>query len=316
MNNGDVILPMVFVENVFPHLARFLDEGCDVAIVTLIDVEGSSPRPVGSMLGVASDGRSVGMITGGCAEKAIIAEALQCLQNRENKIVRYGAGSPYLDVVLPCGSGIDLLFSTNDSADIIRDAATLHADRRSAIMTVDRVSRMSKILDAAPDRRAPNEYIMKYDPDYRILAFGEGANLIALCSVAQQAGYEITAFSPDADALEFLAGANIAGRPIHREADFTALEIDRFTAVVTLFHEHEWEAPILHAALNAETAYIGALGSRQTHQQRLDALASMQVTQRSPSEIHGPIGLDIGAANPNEIAVSILAEIVRHRRGQ
>ena len=77
--------------------------GHKIALATLINAEGSSPRPVGSQIGVADDGRSVGMITGGCAEKAIIAEAVRCIENVENKIVRYGKGSPYLDVVLPCG---------------------------------------------------------------------------------------------------------------------------------------------------------------------------------------------------------------------
>ncbi len=305
---------MVFVENVFGQLARFVDEGCRIAVVTLVHVDGSSPRPVGAMIGVASDGRSAGMITGGCAEKAIVEEALQCMKARENKIVRYGAGSPYLDVVLPCGSGIDLLFNTKDAAAVVEGVSALHGERRTAFMTIDLETMTSQISDSAPETQSPNAFVTKYDPDYRILAFGEGANLIAFCTIARQAGFDVTAFSPDADALEFLSGANIAGRPIHREADFDALEIDKFTAVVTLFHEHEWEAPILHAALNADTDYIGALGSRQTHQLRLDALAALPPTRQAPSAIHGPVGLDIGASNPNEIALSILAEIVKRRR--
>lgn len=304
---------MTFVENVFPSLARFLDDGCDVATATLINVDGSSPRPVGSMIGVASDGRAVGMITGGCAEKAIIAETLQCLGKHENKIVRYGAGSPYLDVVLPCGAGIDLFIDGKNAAAISRDCSALHVQREPAYMSIDRPSLTAHIADKAPMASAQT-FITKLDPDYRIFAFGEGANLISFCSLAAHAGYDVTAHSPDDDALAYLSGMNIAGRPVHRDADFSALEIDRFTAFVTLFHEHEWEAPILRAALNAETDYIGALGSRRTHQQRLDTLASMPTTRRPPSDIHGPVGLNIGAADPNEIAVSILAEITRHRR--
>lgn len=305
---------MVFVENVFPGLARFVDEGCTVAAATLIHVDGSSPRPVGAMIGVASDGRAVGMITGGCAEKAIITEALECLRTRDCKIVRYGAGSPYVDVVLPCGAGIDLFIDGKNTAAIVHDTAALHARRQAAFMCIDRASMTSKIVDAAPEDPSAHRFIMKYDPDYRIFVFGEGANLLSFCTLAHQAGYDVTAYSPDADALAQLAAKAITGQCVHRSADFSALEIDRFSAVVTLFHEHEWEAPILHAALNAPTDYIGALGSRQTHQQRLEMLAAMPETRRAPSEIHGPVGLDIGAANPNEIAVSILAEIVRHRR--
>lgn len=304
---------MTFVENVFPSLMRFIDEGCSVATATLINIDGSSPRPIGSMIGVASDGRAVGMITGGCAEKAIIAETLQCLSQKENKIVRYGAGSPYLDVVLPCGAGIDLFIDGKSAATVAQDSAALHATRQPAFMSIDKASQTARIADCASET-STQTFETRIDPDYRIFVFGEGANLVSFCSLAAHAGYDVTAHSPDDEALTYLSGMNIAGRPVHRDADFSTLAIDRFTAVVTLFHEHEWEAPILRAALNAETDYIGALGSRRTHQQRLDTLAAMPATYRPPSDIRGPVGLDIGAADPNEISVSILAEIIRHRR--
>ena len=120
----------MFVDNVIPALHKLLAEGRRTALVTLLHIDGSSPRPRGSQLGVAEDGRSVGMITGGCAEKALVAEALRCLEQGENKIVRYGDGSPYLDVVLPCGSGIDLYIETRDSARITREAHARQQRRR------------------------------------------------------------------------------------------------------------------------------------------------------------------------------------------
>ncbi len=291
---------MIFVENVFPDVARFIDDGLSVALVTLI--------------GVATDGRSVGMITGGCAEKAIVEEALQCLQRGENKIIRYGAGSPYLDVVLPCGSGIDLLIDVVDAQDIVGSVNSMHANREQAFLHVDIESLKASI---SADGSAPGDQwrlIALYEPDYRICAFGEGANLVAFCKIAKQAGYAIVAFSPDKDALEYLSGADIPGRPIHRSSDFGGLGFDKYSAAVTLFHEHEWETPILSAALSSQADYIGALGSRKTHQLRLDALSAGATTKQPVTKIRGPIGLDIGAANPNEIAISILAEITQHRR--
>jgi len=305
---------MHFVDNIFPHLARFSSEGFPVAIVTLIDVEGSSPRPVGAMVGVAGDGRAVGMITGGCAEKAIVEEALQCIAAGENKTVRYGAGSPYLDVVLPCGSGIDLMINTVDAAKVTDDVNILHEKRRSASVIFDKNDMTMLVSGKDPETQSSNVFVFRYDPDFRIYAFGEGANLVSFCSLADQAGYAVTAFSPDADALEYLSGAKIVGRPIHRDADFSALAFDPYTAVVTLFHEHEWEASILHAALNSNASYIGTLGSQKTHAQRLEGLAAAPATRRPASVIHGPIGLDIGAADPNEIAISIIAEITKMRR--
>lgn len=305
---------MHFVDNIFPHLARFSREGFPVAIVTLINLEGSSPRPVGAMIGVAGDGRAVGMITGGCAEKAIVEDALECITSGKNKMVRYGAGSPYLDVVLPCGSGIDLVFNVADAANVSDDVNALHGERKTAFIVFENKDHAMRVFEKQPEKQSSYDFIFLYNPDYRIYAFGEGANLVSFCSLADQAGYAVTAFSPDADALEYLSGAKIAGRPIHRNADFSALQFDPYTAVVTLFHEHEWETPILRAALNSDASYIGALGSRKTHAQRLEALATAPATRRPASVIHGPIGLDIGAADPNEIAISIVAEITKMRR--
>ena len=305
---------MRFIENVFPSLARFVEDGKRVALVTLVHVDGTSPRPVGSQIAVSETGESVGMITGGCAEKAIVAEALQCLEQSENRLIRYGEGSPYLDVVLPCGSGIDLYFETRNAKEVTEAIAKLHATRQSAFMRVDLDVLTSSASERPVQISASNAFEYEYEPDYRLFAFGEGANLIALCAIASQARYDVTAFSPDADALAFLEGLKITGRTIHREADFSALDYDRYTALVTLFHEHEWEIPILHAALNSSADYIGALGSRKTHELRLQALSALPKTRRDFRHIHGPVGLDIGAANPNEIAVSILAEIVKLRR--
>ncbi len=307
---------MRFIENVFPSLARFVEDGNRVAIVTLVHVDGTSPRPVGSQIGVSESGESTGMITGGCAEKAIVAEALQCLKKNENKLIRYGEGSPYVDVVLPCGSGIDLYFETKNANEITKTVSALHAARRSAFLRVDVEALSSTASERPAQKSAPHAFDYEYEPDYRLFVFGEGANLIALCSVAIEAGYDVTAFSPDGEALVFLEELRVISRPIHREVDFSALDYDRYTAVVTLFHEHEWEIPILHAALNSNANYIGALGSRKTHQLRLDALAALATTKRTVNDIRGPVGLDIGATNPNEIAVSVLAEIVKLRRAR
>ncbi len=305
---------MLFVENPIPALNGFFNEGQRTALVTLVGVEGSSPRPVGSQLGVAADGRSVGMITGGCAEKAIVAEAIQCLDNNENKIIRYGADSPYLDVVLPCGAGIDLYIETQSCDDIIREIHALQKTRALALMTVS-LSNLSSRVSTMPDTASGDAVFVKtYEPDYRIFAFGEGANLVSFCTLAGTSGIAVEAFSPDEDALAFLHKSGINGRHIHLKTDFTALAIDKYTAIVTLFHEHDWEQNILHAALSSQADYIGALGSRVTHQARLERLAAMPATTRSPDIIRGPVGLNIGAQNPNEIAISIIAEIIEKRR--
>jgi xanthine dehydrogenase accessory factor len=99
-----------FTENVIPYLVAYRRVGLGCVLVTLVNVEGSSPRRVGSQMAVAADGTVVGMISSGCAEAAIVAEAMSALHEGRVRTVRYGTGSPYMDVVLPCGSGIDVHF--------------------------------------------------------------------------------------------------------------------------------------------------------------------------------------------------------------
>ncbi|MGB5512583.1 MAG: XdhC family protein [Woeseiaceae bacterium] len=305
----------MFVDNIIPACHGMLEQGHRVALVTLLHIDGSSPRPQGSQLGVADSGQSVGMITGGCAEKAVIAEALRCLENDENKIVRYGVGSPYLDVVLPCGSGIDLFIETRNSAPLIKAAHDRQQRRKPVWMAVDRAALASRLLDT-PESALETDIVNRYEPDYRLMVFGEGANLVSFCELAKAGGFTISAYSPDQESIDILLQKEIDGHRIHRQSGIASLAIDEYTAIVTLFHEHEWERDILHAALNSEADYIGALGSQATHSNRLQTLAALGATRRSPDCIHGPIGLDIGATNPNEIAVSVLAEITAHRRGK
>ena len=305
---------MLFLENVVPTLNEWLDGGQPVALVTLVGIDGSSPRPIGSQLGVAADGRAVGMITGGCAEQAIIAEAQKSIAEGRNRKVRYGAGSPYLDVVLPCGAGIDVYIETTSAEKIIRAVHDRQQARAISAMEID-LRDLSSRVSPTPDADAPaDKFKKRYTPEYCILSFGEGANLIAFCAIARTAGFRVEALSPDLDALEFLTRRNIGTHHIHRQTDFSSISIDAYTAVITLFHEHEWERDILIAALNSDADYIGALGSRATHAARRQSLADAPRLARPFSDIRGPVGLDIGAQNPNEIAVSVLAEIIERRR--
>lgn len=294
---------------------QFRKSGHQIALATLINVEGSSPRPVGSQIGVADDGRSVGMISGGCAEKAIIAEAVLCIEKAENKIVRYGKGSPYVDVVLPCGSGIDIYIETKDCADIVKTVDERLGQRTPVQMNVA-LADLHTTLAAAPEDGPPEPEFFKklFKPAYRILVFGEGANLVTFATLANDAGFDVIAYTPDEDALGFLAQSNIPGISIFQGMDLSDVHIDQYSAVVTLFHEHEWESDILCAALNSIADYIGALGSCRTHDNRLLALGEKPPTARPPTLIKGPVGLDIGAQSPSEISISILAEIIAHRR--
>ncbi|MEO0697096.1 MAG: XdhC family protein [Pseudomonadota bacterium] len=303
---------MTFEENVFPFLKRTMDMGHTCALATLIHIDGSSPRPVGSQIGIKDTGDAVGMITGGCAERAIIAEALACLKTGTDKIVRYGSGSPYLDVVLPCGSGIDVLLTTTNCADLIDFATIAEKARRPFWLSLETKTNQ---LTASYEKPAEGSFVQEMLPPYRLLVFGEGPNLSSFTRVANAAGFEVLAYSPDTECLDDTQSLGVMSTHITKSTDFAELPIDPWSAVITLFHEHDWETNLLQAALNSKAHYIGALGSRRTHNERLATLSRLPPMNRSPDDIQGPVGLAIGAKNPQEIAVSILAEIIAHRSG-
>ena len=100
---------LTFTEMVIAQLLAWRRAGVACALVSLVGVEGSSPRRIGSQMAVNADGDALGTISSGCAQAAIIAEAVAAIRTGLPRTVRYGAGSKYIDVVLPCGSGIDVL---------------------------------------------------------------------------------------------------------------------------------------------------------------------------------------------------------------
>ncbi|GGZ24407.1 XdhC family protein [Asticcacaulis endophyticus] len=262
-------------------------EGQRCALLTLIATTGGSPRPVGSQMAVCEDGRHVGMITGGCAESALVHDAIMAIDQGSDYIERYGEGSRFKDITLPCGAGLDIHFAVTLSDDEVRRIVDAHAARKPAQMVM-------------------GGFVRRYRPAGRIVIVGQGPIVIMLAQLAVMAEMETVIYSPDAMIEQALPDV----RPLRGDGDFDADLLDANSALITLFHDHAFEPLILKAALNSPAFYIGALGSKRAHQARLKSLRG----QGDVGRIHGPVGLDIGAKTPPEIALSIMAQIIEHWR--
>ncbi len=320
-----------FVEDVLPTLLAWRRDGIASALVTVVGVDGSSPRPVGSHIAVTSDGRFVGQISSGCAEQAIVEEAISCLNASKNRVVRYGKGSPYLDIVLPCGSGIDIFFDSQISTSLIADITCRLEARKPATLCFDLDTLTCLVADddtaaAAADKTKlanetwldANTLYKRFAPQIRLLTMGRGSIVGALSQHGQSLGYQAHAFAPDDETLIYAAQSG-ARSTVHltSPSDITtglAKLCDPWTAAVLMFHDHEWEPALLQQLLATDCFYIGAIGSRRTHAQRLEALQDMGCTPEQLSRVKGPVGLDIGAKTPPEIALSITAEILQNIR--
>lgn len=262
-------------------------EGVAGVLVTLVAIEGTSSRAIGTQMAVLADGRQVGSFSGGCVERAIVAEAFDVLASGQSRTVRYGIGSPYIDVRLPCGGGIDLLF-------------TPRPDRAQVAEALGRLARRS------PAQLQLGDHVQHYAPALRLVALGHGEDLMALVRLTRAYGVAVNAFAPMHD------GALDEGvLPLVTRTHLPMIHSDPWTAIVFAFHDRDWEEFLLPQALDLPAFYYGAVGSRRTHHARLERLQAAGVPAGRIDALRGSIGLIPGTRNPATLALSILAELVQ-----
>lgn len=256
-------------------------------------------------MAVAQDGSFCGSFSGGCIEAAVIAEAHDVLASGRGRIVPFGAGSPYIDLKLPCGGGIDLLFTPRPSRAILEDALAALAARKPYAMAI-----------AATDIRAADhsDFVLTYFPNLRVIAIGQGDDLTAFVRLACCFGTEVVAIAPAEQIANLgpLAGAAVA--PISSRYALPHVQIDRWTAIVFLFHDRDWEEFLLPQALELEAFYHGAIGSPRTQVARKQNLVAAGVPPAHLAKLRETVGLIASTRDPATLALSILAELVSEYR--
>ncbi len=287
-------------------LAR-LDAGARVVVATSIDVEGSAPRTVGASM--AWDGEAViGSIAGGCVEGAVVEVAERVLDDGRARTVEFGVSDETaLGVGLACGGRLRIhlaLIAPGDPIAVpaLRDAA---AGRSAALaLTPDGVD----VAGCA----TPGAYLDVAVAPERMVLLGAMEFSVAVSAAAVSAGFAVTVCDPRELFLtaERLPGATLAlGWPPEVLA---GCAIDERTVVALLAHDERWEVDALAVALASPARYVGAMGSRRTTARRLMELAERGV---DAARLRAPIGLDLGAQTPAEIAVAVLAEVLATRSG-
>ncbi len=292
-------------------ILRFLrdraERGEPAALVTLTDVTASAVRRPGEHMAVAADGTAIGSFSGGCVEAAVIAEAQEALAEDRARSVRYGAGSPYIDIRLPCGGGVDLLFTPRPDAAVIGEALAVLERRRP--LGLDLSSDGGIAIGAAVGTGwIDGAFHVRHDPDARIAILGHGAEPGALLAVARAYGAETLMLSPQ-DTLVETAREQGAAALLRTLGPSPDLVVDRWTAVVALFHDHEWETALLLQALEQQPFLIGAMGSLRTQAERRRRLAEAGGSPDAIARIVGPIGLIHATRDPATLAISIMAQV-------
>ncbi|MBY5452516.1 XdhC family protein [Rhizobium leguminosarum] len=265
------------------------------ALATLVDIRGGAARALGAHMVVAADGRFCGYVSGGCVEAAVASEALLAMAQGRDRMVKFGDGSPFFDIVLPCGGGISV------AIHVLKDVGAL----RHVLERLER--RQAAGLAYSPERQAlqpveplprtcwlKRDFLTVYRPRTRVLISGQTVEAQAVVRLAEASGYDVIAVAPG------------GVRPV---ADI----IDPFTAIVLLHHELDAEAAILETALASPGFYIGALGSTRTHRRRVERLRAMAFRRDDIARIKAPIGMFGPTRDATSLALSVLADIAAAR---
>ena len=286
--------------NLIATAVEWLQRGDRIAMLTLVAIEGSAPYPIGSQMLVNQQGEYRGQITGGCVETALAEQAVIAINSGLDATHRYGLGSPFFDIQLPCGSGIDVFI------DVSTELAQFTEIRSALDVRRPVQQEMQQVLQSGQAA-----FTRTYYPNERLIIIGQGPIFASLAQLALLSGFEVICIAPDAGNIQRLTDLGIVANPIQTAVpDFTAY-CDKFTALVSLFHEHDFETDVLRAALQTDLYYIGALGSQRTHAVRLQALRDQGIEGHSPDKIFGPVGIDLKAETPAQIAVSVLAQVIQ-----
>lgn len=286
-------------------------KGAPLALATVVSTWGSAPRPKGSHMLVHGDGRFEGSVSGGCVEGDILDVAAQVIAGAPFQLRTYGiADDSAWEVGLPCGGEISVMVQPVSAAgfdpelfDRIGDA---RADGRALTVVTDLESGHSDLRPIETGRVFAN----RYDPPRRLLIVGAVQIAQSLAALAQTLGIETVVIDPRG---RFLTAERFPGVTLDDrwpDEAVAAWKPGPSTAVVTLSHDTKIDDPALIAALSADIAYVGALGSRRSHAARRERLAAAGVDAAAIDRIDGPVGIDIGAIGPAEIALSIAAAMV------
>jgi xanthine dehydrogenase accessory factor len=205
------------------------------------------------------------------------------------------------------------LVSNLDSGDqslVFRDSVEGDLDLSDDVIDAARAALRDDKSGRADADGAPL-FVQVFNPPKRMIIVGAVHIAQPLVTLAQTSGYEVVIVDPRG---AFATKDRFPGVTLSEDWPDSALEdlkIDSRTAVVTLTHDPKLDDPALHVALRSEAFYIGALGSRKTHGKRVERLTEHGYTEAEIAKIHAPVGLNINAKSPAEIAISIMAQITQ-----
>ena len=308
------------MREVLGELERWTKDGEEIALATVVETWGSSPRPLGSKMVVTRSGKMAGSVSNGCIEGAVFEEAQKVLKSGRPKLAAFGvADDVAFEVGLACGGHIEVFVQPLTA--LHRELIGMLERNEPATLRTHLETGEAELTKGVPSggelaRREGDVFVEPFRRPAHIVIIGAIHIAIPLHRLAKLMGYRVTVVD---------ARAKFATKERFPEADelivawpdeaMKGISIDNSTYVVILTHDPKFDLPALRSVLGAEPGYIGAIGSRKTNQNRFDALRAEGFTDEQLAKVHGPIGLDLGSRGAEETALGILAEVTAVRFG-
>jgi len=296
--------------------------------------------PVGGQMAVATDGGFQGSVSGGCIEGEVIVEAEEVLASGKPKTLTFGvADETAWRAGLPCGGQVQVFVERIDRQGnglALLEKSVKAREGRQGLVVRTRLADGMKQLFERSDSNIPDDIADRFStaksqlketaedgkvflhaivPPARILVIGATHIAQVLAQISELSGYQVEIIDPR---TAFASQDRFRDFTIHADWPQDALPklgLDPYTAVVALSHVGHIDDEALKLAVKADCLYIGALGSSRNHAKRKERLTAAGITDAEMARIKSPIGLDIGAQTPAEIALSVMAEIVLAVRG-
>ena len=305
------------MREVLEEIRDWTAAGDQVAIATVVETWGSSPRPLGSKMAVSSSGKMAGSVSNGCIEGDVFEEAQKVLKAGQGRLVPYGvADDVAFEVGLACGGHVEVMIQpvTPEHLRLI----DLIEKERPAELRTNLATGAVELLERVPKTDQPVR-----DGDWFVEPHGRAPHMVIVGAIhiaiplhrlAKLMGYHVTVVD---------ARAKFATAERFPEADeilvkwpdeaLAGITLDRSTYIVILTHDPKFDLPALRAVVGRDVRYIGAIGSRKTNQNRFDELRSEGFSDDQLALVHGPIGLDLGGRGAEETALAIMAEVTAVR---
>jgi len=308
------------MREVLTELKTWTENKEEIALATVVETWGSSPRPLGSKMVVTRSGKMAGSVSNGCIEGTVFEEAQKVLKAGKPKLAAFGvADDVAFSVGLACGGHIEVFIQP--LAGVHEQLIKLLDENRPVTLRTDLVTGEATVSEGTPSgselaRRDGDLFVEPFRRPAHLIIVGAIHIAIPLHRLAKLMGYRVTVID---------ARAKFATKERFPEADelivawpdeaASKLTLDNSAYIVILTHDPKFDLPALRSVLGKDVGYIGAIGSRKTNENRFAALRDEGFTEDQLSQVHGPVGLDLGGRGAEETALGIMAEITAVRFG-